>query len=197
MPTTTDLQIAVTEPNSVIFADGPRVTWHEYLRCSCLQAARCAAEKHFCKHTVYVIRNHLDGIRTNTSIWIPVVLPSDPSGTVAWTEISLHSGALWVTLDSLSRTFVVPLDTDPSPVVMHDLCRADARNLVIPHLLGLAHKVRCVQCHRNTPEAIDLLLNHRDETRYQVEALREICHWLEAPERLCRIHDNSDLIPEF
>ena len=205
MTSTLSLTITEYKNNYALFDDGARVSWDTHMVCTCLLAQRQDRAKNCCKHVVYLIREKKDKILTDRYIFIPIVLPGDKLGgdEICWASIRIDQGVLWVQLGELEHTFVCQ--------VSEHMCRLDVRMLVVPHLLGLVHQVKCSKCltqRQNSaprqlaymataePMSIFSLLRDRENHQFQIEALREVCHWMENKTlNLCREHDDTDLVP--
>jgi hypothetical protein len=156
------------------FDDGARVSWVEHMRCTCLTARRQVATKVCCKHTVYAIRTRADYLAEKLWHTIPVVL-TDEDGASAWVKVQRINNKLYAALQGASVGLIGSEVT----------CRIDARNLVIPYLLGLSNCVPCTECTGN-------------ETWIESQVIRRVCFWLENPNSgVCVYHSLDDLIPTF
>lgn len=199
--TTVSLTITEYKHNYALFDDGARVSWDTHMVCTCVLAQRQDRAKNCCKHVVYLIREGRDRVLTDKYIYIPVVLPGRGATEfkdVCWASIRIDNGQLWVQLGNVEHTFVCH--------VSEDRCRLEVRSLVIPHLLGLVHQVKCKRCLTERqasgvtgtaePLAVIRLLHDRQNQELQIEALREVCHWMENKSlNLCIKHDDTDLVP--
>jgi hypothetical protein len=184
------LVVAQLGSDWVLFSDGARVVWATTnMLCSCIFAKAQPMPKNCCQHVAYVIRSQLDYIVPGSFVWIPVVLasPQEELKQVSWVHIVIRPDrTLWIDLDSGESACV--------GIVGETLNRLDARNMVLPHILGLAHRVWCDKCPAGRPAPVINMLEHRDVLEYRNEGLREIIHWLDN-RHLCRFHDDSDLVP--
>lgn len=192
-PSTPALVVAQQGSNFVLFNDGARTDWLQQLVCTCVLAKGQPWNKNCCKHTVFVMREGIDRIRV-MSTWLPMALPSSTAAgfakDIAWVQIDFDDkvdGVAWLLVQLETLTFV-------SYVARDTLTRLEARSLILPHILGLATKVRCEKCWQNTPSSIAHLFENRDDKGFQTEAIREVIHWL-GNKKLCRTHDDTDLIP--
>lgn len=159
-------------PDWATFSDGARVSWQGYLNCTCLTFKRQQATRACCKHTVYVIRTKLDVLVEGFWHPIPVVL-TDEDGAAAWIPVMRDGNKLYA--DVWTNTLIGA----------EVQCRLDARNLVIPYLLGLANKVPCSDCTGT-------------ETWTEQQIIRRVCFMLEnLNSGVCIYHSLDDLIPTF
>lgn len=190
MPAQPDqLSLTITEykKNYALFDDGARVSWDTHMVCTCVLAQRQDRAKNCCKHVVYLIRERKDKILTDKYIYIPVALPTTSKEDVWWVTVGIKNSVLFLQL--------LPTDTIFVSHVSEHICRLDARALVVPHLLGFVNQVKCRKCG-GYPPAILNLLSDRTNQELQVDALREVCHWLQnKPLNLCIEHDDTDLVP--
>jgi hypothetical protein len=187
-----------------LFADGARVSWQNDMVCTCITAKKQRPSHNMCKHIVEVIRQRKDLILGNRGIFLAVALGVKATDTISWVSIKPDpdNKTLWAALADHGLTFVAHT---PEPI-----CRLDARSLVIPHLLGYVHQVKCTKCleerraslpefaYKATAEPIAVmqLLRDRENPVALTEAIREVCHWMDDPTiNLCRLHDDSDLVP--
>lgn len=174
------------------FSDGARVSWgNGIMLCTCVTAKAQPRDKNCCKHITNVIRRKRDYIVRDQRIYLPVVLPDkeDDLKQVSWVEMGVHSDSqvLFVYLQNQETAWIGSVGQYVT------LSRLDARSMILPHLLGLANKVTCRECH-DAPLIIQMLLKDRTNLNYQLDAVREILHWLTNPNQ-CRKHDDSDLVP--
>jgi hypothetical protein len=167
------MEVLSEGPDWVSFNDGARASWTTHLVCTCLTAKRQPAAKVCCKHTVYVIRTKLDYLFSDVWHNIPVVL-TDEDGASAWVQVIRRDKKLYV---HLQNEVLVGSEVE---------CRLDARNLVIPYLLGLHSWVTCTQCEDS------------DKQWTEQQMIRRVCFWLANPTSdVCVYHSLDDLIPTF
>jgi hypothetical protein len=166
------MEVLSEGPAFVTFDDGARASWDQFLRCTCLVAKRQPFTKVCCKHTVYAIRTKRDNMTQGTWHSIPVVL-TDDDGASAWIKVLRDGNRLLAQLQ------------DQTLIGTEVRCRLDARNLVVPYLLGLANRVPCIECTGT-------------ETWIESQIIRRVCFWLEnRHSNVCVYHSLDDLIPTF
>src|SRR4051794_40864249 len=139
-------------PDWVSFDDGARASWEHFMVCTCLTARRQSTRRNCCKHIVYAIRTKLDVLANGHVHDIPVVL-TDEDGSSAWAKVQLDGNRLYAMLQ------------DELLIGTEVRCRLDARNLVVPYLLGLANRVPCIECTGT-------------ETWIESQIIRRVCFWL-------------------
>lgn len=187
-----DLTVTHRGNDHIIFADGPRTSWSGHMVCTCLRAKQQRPTFNCCPHIVWVIRNREDRVSRGIWVWIPIVLPAVAGHAQSeddWVMVSIDSdNRLWARIGEPDETFIAHV-----PGHVH---RLDVRALLIPHLLGMIHEIRCTKCPHVFPPAVLDLLADRSNQQLQLQALREACHWLYHDDlHLCREHDDSDLVP--
>lgn len=187
-----DLSVTHIGNDHIIFADGARASWSGHMNCTCLRAQRQTSHKKCCQHIVWVIRNKKDQVSRGTWLWIPIVLPSTRGQVQSdddWVCVSIDpKNRLWARFGEVGETFIGHVSGEAT--------RLDMRALLVPHLLGFIHEIRCTKCPHIFPPVVLDLLEDRPNQQLQLQALREACHWLYHDDtKLCREHDDSDLVP--
>lgn len=178
-----------------MFSDGARVAWlNGAMLCTCVTAKAQQQIKNCCKHIAWIIREHRDYVKPERSIWVPMVLPDsdDAVKNVSWVRICIDiDNLLWATLKNQND------DREDACIgtVGDPVSRLEVRNMIVPHILGLAHRIHCKKCADGTPIIIQRLMENRENQVIQLKILPEVVHWLDTDNDLCREHDDSDLVP--
>lgn len=182
------LEVQEQQDYWVLWKDGARTSWLADLVCTCIAAKRQMSNKQCCKHIAQVIRSKADYVRPSQDHWIPMALPAPgvdgAASSVSWIRVRLIDDAVYVYLQ------------DPAPYLVGagGGCRLDVRAMIAPYLLSLTTMVTCREC--GTSRRIREFEADPKVVILQVDAIREVCHWLENTNlNLCIDHDDSDLVP--
>ncbi len=198
-----ETEITIVATRHAIMSDGARVRWEREMDCNCAWAMRQPTTKKMCKHIAEVIRRSVDSLPVNYQLPLPILLPANGEEKPSWVVCNIGtatttsgSSLRYAGLEAYHHAEFLSEENN-SPVAMS---RLTARELIIPHLFGEAHKIKCYKCVNDRPVALVEFLTYsksRLDVSNKRNVLQEICHSIETGNTFCIAHDDNDLIPVF